>query len=106
MILEIAQIDVKPGLEAEFEANVANAAPLFQRAHGCHAMELQRSIEQPLRYRLMVLWETLENHTVDFRQSSDFQSWRGLVSHCFASAPLVEHTERCAVGFGALTARI
>ena len=42
MILEIAQIDVKPGMEAEFEAGVARAAPVFQRARGCRGMELQR----------------------------------------------------------------
>ena len=32
MILEIAQIDVKPGMEAEFEAAVNKAAPIFKRA--------------------------------------------------------------------------
>ena len=47
MITEIAQIDVKPGMEAEFETGVKNAAPLFKRAKGCHGMELQRSIEKP-----------------------------------------------------------
>ena len=83
MILEIAQIDVKLGLEEEFEANVAKAVPLFQRARGCRAMELQRSIERPNRYRLMVRWETLENHTVNFRESADFREWRALVGHCF-----------------------
>jgi hypothetical protein len=57
MITEIAQIDVKPGMEAEFEAGMKNAAPIFKRAKGCHAMELQRSIEQPSRYRLFVTWE-------------------------------------------------
>ena len=41
MILEIAQIDVKPGMEAEFEAGVSNAAPLFRRAKGCISMALQ-----------------------------------------------------------------
>jgi heme-degrading monooxygenase HmoA len=99
MILEIAQIDVKPGSESEFESGVAQAVPLFQCAKGCRAMELQRSIERPQRYRLMVQWETLENHTVDFRQSADFQAWRALVSQFFDGAPYVEHTERCAVGF-------
>ena len=38
MILEIAQIDVKPGLESQFEAGVAKAAPLVQRAKGCKGM--------------------------------------------------------------------
>ena len=100
MILEIAQIDVKLGLEEEFEANVAKAVPLFQRARGCRAMELQRSIERPNRYRLMVRWETLENHTVNFHESADFREWRALVGHCFETPPYVEHTWLCAAGFG------
>ena len=52
MVLEIAQIDVNPGLEAEFEAGVAKAAPIFQRAKGCRGMELQRSVEKPSRHQL------------------------------------------------------
>jgi len=99
MILEIAQIDVKQGLEAEFEANVAKAKPLFERAQGCRAMELHRSHELPRRYRLLVKWETLENHVTDFRQSADFQEWRRLVGHCFESPPYVEHTKQTWVGF-------
>ena len=99
MILEIAQIDVKPGAEAEFEAGVAKATPLFQRARGCRGMELHRSAEKPSRYRLFVTWETLENHTVDFRGSADFQEWRKLVGHCFASPPEVEHVRETVRGF-------
>ena len=91
MILEIAQIDVKPGMESEFEAGVKAAAPIFKRAKGCGSMELQRSIEKPQRYRLFAIWDTVENHTVDFRGSSDFQEWRKLVGHCFAAPPEVEH---------------
>jgi len=93
MVLEIAQIDVKPGLEAAFEAAVGKAAPLFKRAKGCTGMELQRSIEMPGRYRLFVKWATLENHTVDFRGSDNFAEWRGLVGQFFAAPPDVEHTE-------------
>jgi hypothetical protein len=54
MVLEIAQIDVKPGMEAEFEAGVAKAAPIFRRAKGCTAMAVQRSVEKPSRYRLLL----------------------------------------------------
>jgi heme-degrading monooxygenase HmoA len=100
MILEIAEIEVKSGMEAEFELGVAKAAPIFQRAKGCRAMELQRSIEKPSRYRLFVRWETLEHHTVQFRGSPDFQEWRKLVGHCFERAPEVEHTNLAVHGFG------
>jgi quinol monooxygenase YgiN len=99
MITEIAQIDVKAGIEAEFEAGVKNAAPVFRRAKGCHGMALQRSIEKPSRYRLFVTWETVEHHTVDFRGSPDFQEWRKLVGHCFASPPEVEHASEVVTGF-------
>ena len=99
MFLEIAQIDIKPGLETEFEAGVGKAAPLFKRAKGCRAMTLQRSVEKPSRYRLFLTWETVENHTVDFRGSADFQEWRKLVAHCFAAPPEVEHVRERLKGF-------
>ena len=99
MFLEIAQIEIKPGLEAEFEAGVAKAAPLFKRAKGCRSMRLERSIENPSLYFLVVGWETVENHTVDFRSSPDFQEWRKNVGHCFASPPAVRHTQEAVKGF-------
>ena len=99
MVTEIAQIDVKPGMEAEFEAGVKAAAPLFKRAKGCTSMALERSVEKPSRYRLFVGWQTVENHTVDFRGSADFQEWRKLVAHCFASPPEVEHVTQVVKGF-------
>jgi heme-degrading monooxygenase HmoA len=93
MVTEIAQIDVKPGSEKDFEAAVAKARPLFLRAKGGKGFELHKSIEKPSRYRLLAQWETLENHTVDFRGSEDFTAWRGLVGQYFAAPPEVEHTE-------------
>ncbi len=99
MIIEIAQIDVKQGLEAEFEAGVAKAVPLFARAKGCTGMTLKRSVEKARRYRLLVNWETVEHHTVDFRGSADFAEWRKLVGHCFETAPEVEHVADAVRGF-------
>jgi heme-degrading monooxygenase HmoA len=99
MIMEIAQIDVKPGMEERFEAGVRAAAPVFKRAKGCRGMALQRSHEKPQRYRLFVQWDTLENHTVDFRGSADFQEWRKLVGDCFAAPPDVEHVTEVVKGF-------
>ena len=94
MITEIAQIEVKPGTEVKFEKGVKQAIPIFKRAKGCRSMELRRSIEKPNRYRLFIGWDTVENHTNDFRGSADFQEWRKLVAHCFASPPHVEARER------------
>ena len=99
MIFEIASIAIKAGMEQEFEEGVAKAAPLFQRARGCRSMKLQRSIETPSAYRLVVGWDTVEDHMVHFRNSQDFGEWRKLVSHCFESAPAVEHTSDVVVAF-------
>lgn len=94
MIQEIASIHVREGQEALFEAGVAQAKPLFLRARGCHGMELYRSIEQPQRYTLVADWETVENHMVDFRESTDFQEWRKLVAGFFVEPPQVHHEQK------------
>lgn len=99
MIHEIAEITIKPDTRAAFEAAVREAVPLFQRATGCLSMRIERTIERPETYRLVIGWATLENHTVDFRGSEDFQAWRGLVGGFFAEPPKVEHTETVVTGF-------
>lgn len=99
MITEIAQIDVKPGMEAEFEAGVAKAMPHFKAARNCHSMTLEKSIEKPNRYRLFVQWSTVEDHTVTFRNSEGWQEWRKCVGHCFDAPPQVEHVTQVFKGF-------
>ncbi|WP_375465028.1 antibiotic biosynthesis monooxygenase family protein [uncultured Methylobacterium sp.] len=92
MILEIAQIDVKAGMEAEFEAGITRAAEIFRIAAGCRGFEVRRSVEKPQRYRLLIRWDTLEAHTRDFTGSQAWQDYRALVSPCFEGTPSVEHT--------------
>lgn len=99
MILEIAQIEVKPGMEAEFEANVKKAVPIFQRSNGCKAMSLRRSHETPQLYMLFVTWDAIENHTKEFFGSDNWKEWRGLVGHCFAKPPNVGHVNEVLKGF-------
>jgi len=93
MIHEIARIFIKPDMGEEFERNFSMAAPLFARAKGCRSVRLERSVEDPLRYLLVIGWEKLEDHTVDFRNSDDYQRWRELVGGLFAAPPSVDHTE-------------
>ncbi len=99
MVYEIAQIEVKEGHEADFEAGARLAVPLFQRAKGCRSMRIDRSVEKPQHYTLVVEWETIENHMVDFRESADFQEWRKLVGPHFAVPPQVEHMHTVLTGF-------
>ncbi|GJE29624.1 antibiotic biosynthesis monooxygenase family protein [Methylobacterium organophilum] len=93
MILEIAQIDVKAGAEAAFEAGIAKAAEIFRAAKGCRSFAVRRSVEKPQRYRLLIEWETLEAHTKDFTGSEPWKQYRALVSDTFEAPPQVEHTE-------------
>jgi len=91
MITEIALITIRPDESARFESAVAQAAPLFRGAAGCLGMALERSVENPERYRLVVRWATLEDHTVRFRNSEAFKAWRALAGPFFAEPPVVEH---------------
>lgn len=93
MVTEIAHLVIKAGEEAAFEKKVALAKPHFMAAKGCHGVKLVRSVEAPDQYQLMVEWETVEAHMVDFRESDGFQQWRALAGPHFAQAPTVEHVQ-------------
>jgi len=91
MILESAILDVRPGREAEFEAAMKTARPLIAATPGFRSIKVQRCIETPNRYLLLVEWERLEDHTVGFRQSPRYQEWRALLHHFYDPFPRVEH---------------
>ncbi len=93
MIFEIAYLKIDPAQKEAFEQAVAKAAPFFQAAKGCHGMSLSQIIETPGSYQLRVQWESVDAHMVDFRNSEEFQQWRGLVGEFFVEPPVVEHTE-------------
>jgi heme-degrading monooxygenase HmoA len=98
MVYEHATLTIEPGRDADFEAAVGRAPEVFRRAKGFRSMELRRCIEEPSRYVLLVGWDTLEDHTVGFRESDLFGEWRALVSEFFAGPPAVEHYEVVASG--------
>jgi heme-degrading monooxygenase HmoA len=97
MVLEIADIRIHPGKQAEFEEAIQRAiATVASRAKGASNAHVKRCIETPERYILTIEWETLEDHTVGFRQGPLFAEWRGIIGQFFAQPPLVEHfTDVC-----------
>jgi heme-degrading monooxygenase HmoA len=99
MIHEVATILIRAGTEQQFEQSFAQAVPLFKRAKGCTSLRLERSVEDPLRYLVIVGWETLDDHVVGFRNSADYARWRELVGGYFAGPPSVDHTEIAIDGF-------
>ena len=94
MILELVDIRIQPGQQAAFDEAIARAvATVVSRAVGFKGYSVHKGIESPERYVLQIQWETLENHTVDFRGSAAFADWRAIVGPFFATAPAVEHFE-------------
>lgn len=91
MIHELATLTIDPARAADFEAAVIEARPHFEAAKGFVSFALHRSIENPERYHLVVGWESVEAHMVDFRESEGFQVWRALASPFFTAPPSVEH---------------
>ncbi|MBA3795213.1 MAG: antibiotic biosynthesis monooxygenase [Rubrobacter sp.] len=93
MILEVAQLDVLPTRTDEFEGAFAEASAIISSAPGYLSHELQRCIETPRQYVLLVRWETLEDHTEGFRGSDGYQEWKRLLHHFYAPFPTVRHFE-------------
>jgi heme-degrading monooxygenase HmoA len=93
VILEAAVLQVREGAEAGFEEAMVKAAPAIAGSPGYIGHELQRCVETKGRYLLLVRWETVEAHTVGFRQSSAFVEWRTLIGPFFEAPPMVEHYE-------------
>ena len=92
MILEIADIRIQPGQNAGFEEAIQRAlATVASQAHGMQGFSVTRGIESPERYVLQIVWATLEDHTVGFRESPLFAQWRAIIGPFFAQPPQVEH---------------
>ncbi|WP_372662187.1 antibiotic biosynthesis monooxygenase [Hydrogenophaga sp.] len=92
MILEHADIRIDPAQASAFEEAITRgASTVIAQAKGFQSYKVNRSIESPDRYILTIHWDTLEDHTVGFRQSDAFAQWRAIVGPFFAQPPVVEH---------------
>jgi heme-degrading monooxygenase HmoA len=94
MILEVADVRITAGRQAEFEhAAHHGIQTLIAPSKGFRGYKVQRSVESPERYVLLLEWDTVEDHTVGFRGSAAFAQWRALVSDFFTQQPFTEHFE-------------
>ena len=92
MILELVDIRIQPGQQAAFDEAIQRAiSTVASKAKGFQGFKVNKGIENPERYILQIFWDTLENHTVDFRGSPAFIEWRAIVGPFFAAPPVVEH---------------
>ncbi len=93
MITEHALLDVVPGREDEFVEAMEQAKRLIAASPGFVSLRVERGIERPSCFLLLVEWERLEDHTEGFRGSAAYQDWRAALHHFYDPFPLVEHYE-------------
>lgn len=91
MILEAVMLQVKEGLETEYEEAFRQASGIISSMRGYMSHELQRCLEVNGKYLLLVKWETLEDHTIGFRESAEYQEWKQLLHRFYDPFPVVEH---------------
>jgi heme-degrading monooxygenase HmoA len=92
MILEIAEIRIRPGEQAAFdEAITRGLQTVISKNPGCKGFKVNKGIESPERYVLQIFWTSVEAHNVGFRETPAFAEWRAIVGPFFASPPVVEH---------------
>lgn len=93
MILEAVMLTVRPGMEEEYEEAFRQASEIIASMKGYISHELQRCLEVKGKYLLLVKWETLEDHTIGFRQSNEYQEWKIQLHRFYDPFPTVEHFE-------------
>lgn len=91
MVLEVAILEVRSGQSRAFEAAFLEAQKIIAASGGYQWHELRRCVEAADRYLLLVWWDSLESHTIGFRQSAEYQRWRELLHHFYDPFPTVEH---------------
>jgi heme-degrading monooxygenase HmoA len=94
MILEVAILNVIDEQTEEFEASFREASKIIASMNGYIKHELQRCIEKENQYILLVHWQRLEDHTVGFRGSEQYQEWKKQLHHFYDPFPIVEHYEQ------------
>jgi heme-degrading monooxygenase HmoA len=93
MILELAILNVRPGQGPGFEEAFAQAQSIIAASSGYVSHQLHRCLEDENKYLLLVQWTRLEDHTIGFRQSPEYQRWKALLHHFYDPFPIVEHFE-------------
>lgn len=95
-ILEVAPLQLRPGTAADFEKAFAQAQALIESMPGYRSHALQRCLERPDHYLLLVRWDSVAHHEQGFRQSPEYQQWRALLHHFYDPFPTVLHYEAVA----------
>jgi heme-degrading monooxygenase HmoA len=93
VITEHALLEVTPGQEETFVAAMGSAKRHIAGSPGFVSLRVERCLERPHCFLLLVEWEHLEDHTEGFRGSAAYEEWRSALHHFYDPFPVVEHFE-------------
>jgi heme-degrading monooxygenase HmoA len=93
MTTEHALLEVIPGREDEFVSAMEAAKAHIAGSPGFVSLRVERCLERPNCFLLLVEWDSLEHHTEGFRGSAAYEEWRAALHHFYDPFPLVEHFE-------------
>lgn len=91
MVLEVADIYVQPGKQADFVAAFHGVRHVLDTTEGCRSVRMTHCVETPERFVLLVEWDSVAAHEQNFRAADRFATWRGAIGPFFAKPPHVEH---------------
>jgi heme-degrading monooxygenase HmoA len=91
VITEHALLEVIPGRESAFVDAMEHAKALIAASPGFVSLRVERGVERPSCFLLLVEWEELEDHTEGFRGSAAYEEWRAALHHFYDPFPVVEH---------------
>ncbi|MBP1839994.1 antibiotic biosynthesis monooxygenase family protein [Formosa algae] len=91
MILEVAILNVKPGLNTQFQSDFELAGQYISSIKGYVSHTLKQCLEDNHKYILLVNWETADDHRIGFRTSEAYLKWKALLHHYYDPFPTVEH---------------
>jgi heme-degrading monooxygenase HmoA len=97
VITEHALLEVVPGRELEFLAAMEQAKSFIAASPGFCSLRVERCVERPSCFLLLVEWESLEDHTEGFRGSPAYEEWRAALHHFYDPFPVVEHFEKAVI---------
>jgi heme-degrading monooxygenase HmoA len=93
VITEHALLEVIAGQEGAFLEAMDEAKTLIAASPGFVSLRVERGVERPGCFLLLVEWERLEDHTEAFRGSAAYREWRAALHHFYDPFPVVEHFE-------------
>jgi heme-degrading monooxygenase HmoA len=90
MVLERAEISVKPGMAADLLAVLrGQGLPLLHGIPGCQSARAGGGVETPDKVLLLVEWESMAAHEA-FKKMPEYNTLNGLFGP-FAAGGAVEH---------------